>query len=140
MKRVILLFSLVAFMSAAGRQAVYAQSGTELRHQYVMKHLKLDKATAEKFSPVCMEFLKEMKAAEAEYDKLKKKYKELEKNGTLTNAQAEQLLKAKFAKDEAELAVRRKYVDKFKAVLPMKKVYYAFDYANDKKSKVQGTE
>lgn len=138
MKKLSLLFALILSISFAGRQAVYAQSGTELRHQYVMKNLKLDKATAEKFSPVCMSFLKEMKEAEAEYDKLKKKYKDMEKGGTLTNSQAEQLINAKLTADEAELAVRRKYVEKFKAVLPLKKVYYAFDLANDKKSKVQG--
>ncbi|MDE7378454.1 MAG: hypothetical protein K2N13_05755 [Paraprevotella sp.] len=115
-----------------------AQSNLELRHQYVMKNLKLNKELTGKFSPVCKNYLEELKIAKSEYSKLKDKYKDAEKNGTLTNGQAEQLLNAKFEADAKELAVRKKYYEEFKKVLPLKKVYYAFDLANDKKSKVKG--
>ncbi len=115
-----------------------AQSNLELRHQYVVKNLKLNKELTGKFSPVCKSYLEELKVAKSEYSKLKDKYKDAGKNGTLTNGQAEQLLNAKFEADAKELAVRKKYYEEFKKVLPLKKVYYAFDLANDKKSKVKG--
>lgn len=115
-----------------------AQSNLELRHQYIMKNLKLNKELTGKFSPVCKSYLEELKVAKSEYSKLKDKYKDAEKNGTLTNGQAEQLLNAKFEADAKELVVRKKYYEEFKKVIPLKKVYYAFDLANDKKSKVKG--
>lgn len=115
-----------------------AQSNLELRHQYVMKNLKLNKEQTAKFSPVCKSYLEELKKAKADYDKLKDKYKEAEKSGTLTNGQAEQLLNAKFEAEAKELTVKKKFYEEFKKVLPLKKVYYAFDLANDKKSKVRG--
>lgn len=115
-----------------------AQSNLELRHQYIVKNLKLNKEQTGKFSPVCKNYLEELKVAKSEYSKLKDKYKDAEKNGTLTNGQAEQLLNAKFEADAKELAVRKKYYEEFKKVIPLKKVYYAFDLANDKKSKVKG--
>lgn len=116
-----------------------AQSNQELRYQYVMKNLKLDKSTATKFGPVLKNYLQELKQAKSGHSKLKDKYKDLEKAGTLTNGQAEQLLNAKFDADAKELVVKKKFYAEFKAVLPLKKVYYAFDLANDKKSKVRGT-
>lgn len=118
---------------------VSAQSNRELRYQYVMKNLKLDKTATAKFGPLLKSYLEELKQAKSGYDKLKDKYKDMEKAGTLTNGQAEQLLNAKFDADAKELAVKKKYYAEFKTVLPLKKVYYAFDLANDKKSKVQGT-
>ncbi|MCM1107669.1 MAG: hypothetical protein NC388_01305 [Clostridium sp.] len=115
-----------------------AQSNLELRHQYVMKNLKLNKELSAKFSPVCKSYLEALKQAKSGYSKLKDKYKDAEKNGTLTNGQAEQLLNAKMEADAKELEVKKKYYEEFKKVLPLKKVYYAFDLANDKKSKVKG--
>lgn len=126
------LLSCIAF------SPVMAQTNQELRYQYVMKNLKLDKTTSAKFGPVLKNYLQELKQAKSAYSKLKDKYKDMEKAGTLTNGQAEQLLNAKFDADAKELVVKKKFYTEFKTVLPLKKIYYAFDLANDKKSKVRG--
>ncbi len=115
------------------------QTNRELRYEYVMKNLKLDKQAAAQFGPLLKNYLEELKQAKAAYSKLKDKYKDMEKAGTLTNGQAEQLLNAKFDAEAKELMVKKKFYTEFKAVLPLKKIYYAFDLANDKKSKVQST-
>lgn len=139
MRKTLLLICALA-LAFATTQPLAAQSNQELRYQYVMKNLKLDKTASAKFGPVLKNYLKELKEAKSGYSKLKDKYKDMEKAGTLTNGQAEQLLNAKFDAETKELAVKKKYYTEFKNVLPLKKVYYAFDLANDKKSKVRGNQ
>lgn len=139
MRKTLLLICALA-LAFATTQPLAAQSNQELRYQYVMKNLKLDKTASAKFGPVLKNYLKELKEAKSGYSKLKDKYKDMEKAGTLTNGQAEQLLNAKFDAETKELAVKKKYYTEFKNVLPLKKVYYAFDLANDKKSKVRGSQ
>ena len=80
------LLSCIAF------SPVMSQTNQELRYQYVMKNLKLDKTTSAKFGPVLKNYLQELKQAKSAYSKLKDKYKDMEKAGTLTNGQADILL------------------------------------------------
>ncbi len=117
-----------------------AQTNRQLRHAYVMKNLNLNKEQTARFGPVLKAYLDELKEAKSNYDKLKDKYRDMEKAGMLTNSQAEQMLNAKFDADAKELVVKKKFYVEFKKVLPLKKVWYAFDLANDKKSKVRGEE
>lgn len=130
----------IALLACLYTNHVMAQTNRELRHQYVMKNLKLDKKTATQFAPLLKQYLDELKVAKSAYDDLKDKYKEMEKAGVITNGQAEQLLNAKFECDAKELVVKKKFYAEWRKVLPLKKVYYAFDLANDKKSKVRGEE
>lgn len=116
-----------------------AQSKLEKRYAYTLKNLRLDKATEAKFAPVLRAYLKEKKEAGDIYDDLKKKYKAAEKAGTLTDAQATQLLNAKIDSEGKVLIVKRKYQAEFLKYLKPKKVYYAFDFAGDKISKIDGT-
>ena len=97
-------------------------------------------ATAEKFGPVLKSYLTDKKEAEDIYDDVKDKYKAAEKAGTLTDAQATELLNAKFESAEKELAVKKKYLAEFRKILKPKKVYYAFDLASDKMSKIDGKD
>lgn len=139
MKRlVITLFSAVLLFTLS--LPVHAQSKLEKRYAYTLKQLRLDKATEAKFAPILRAYLTERKEAGDIYDDLKKKFKAAEKAGTLTDAQATQLLNAKLDSEGKELIVKRKYLGEFKKVLPPKKIYYAFDYANDKIAKIDGKE
>jgi len=137
MKKII--FVLVAIF-VIGTTQTFAQSKLEKRYSYTLKNLHLDKKTEAQFAPILKAYLTEKKAAGDIYDDVKKKYKAAEKAGTLTDAQATQLLNAKIQSEQKELDVRKKYLPEFQKVLKPKKVYYAFDFANDKMSKIDGKE
>lgn len=132
-----LMATLVLSMSAT---PLYAKSKLEKRYEYTLRGLKLDKATEAKFAPVLKAYLTEKKAANQAYDDLKDKYKTMEKAGTLTDAQAKQLLDAKFEAEAKELTVKKKYYAEFSKLLKPKKVWYAFDLSNDKMSKIEGRD
>ena len=110
------------------------------RHAYVLKNLELDKKTEAALSPVLMKYLQDKKEANKKYDDLKDKYKSAEKAGTLTNAQATELLNAKFERDAKELAVKKRYYTEFLKILKPKTVWYVFDLSNDKKEKIDGKD
>ena len=131
----LLFFSLFALASPA-----FAQSKLEKRYAYTLRNLHLDKKTEAQFAPVLKAYLTEKKAAGDIYDDVKKKYKAAEKAGTLTDAQATQMLNAKDKSEQQELEVRKKYIPDFQKYLKPKKVYYAFDFANDKMSKIDGKD
>lgn len=131
---------LLAALLLVGTASVFAQSKLEKRYAYTLKNLHLDKKTEAQFAPVLKAYLTEKKAAGDIYDDLKKKYKAAEKAGTLTDAQATQLLNAKLTSEQKELVVRKKYISEFLKILKPKKVYYALDYANDKLSKIEGKD
>lgn len=137
MKKII--FVLVAIF-VIGTTQTFAQSKLEKRYSYTLKNLHLDKKTEAQFAPILKAYLTEKKVAGDIYDDVKKKYKAAEKAGTLTDAQATQLLNAKIQSEQKELDVRKKYLPEFQKVLKPKKVYYAFDFANDKMSKIDGKE
>ena len=119
---------------------VSAGEKLEKRYEYTLRKLKLDKATAAKFGPVLHKYLEERKAAGDKYDELKDKYKSAIKAGTLTDAQGTALMEAKLEAETRELAAKKKYYPEFKKYLKGNKVYLAFDYANDKMSKIEGTK
>ncbi len=123
-----------------GTTQAFAQSKLEKRYTYTLKNLHLDKKTEAQFAPVLKAYLTEKKAAGDIYDDVKKKYKAAEKAGTLTDTQATQLLNAKIESEQKELDVRKKYLPEFQKVLKPKKVYYAFDLAGDKMSKIDGKD
>ena len=138
MKRIILL--LVVSLALTATTSVYAKTKLEKRYEYTLRKLKLDKATEAKFGPVLKAYLTERKAANDVYDDIKDKYKSAEKAGTITDAQAKQLMDAKLESEAKELAAKKKYYPEFAKILKMKKVWYAFEYANDKMSKIEGRD
>lgn len=134
-----LLFPLLTFaLLSLVPPSVHAQSKLERRYAYTLKNLHLNKETEAKFAPVLKAYLKERKEANDKYDDLKDKYKSAEKAGTITDAQATQLLDAKLECAGRELEVKKKYYVEFAKVLKPKKIYYAFDLAGDKMSKIEG--
>ncbi|MBR1682905.1 MAG: hypothetical protein IJ700_06065 [Bacteroidaceae bacterium] len=136
----ILISLLTALFLLSVPATLQAGSKLEKRYDYTLKMLKLDKATEAKFAPVLRAYLTEKKAANDPYDNLKDKYKAAEKAGTLTDSQATQLLEAKMEADAKELEVKKKYYVEFKKVLKPKKIWYAFDYASEKLSKIEGKD
>ena len=137
MKKIAILL-LAAFL--VGIVPASAQKKLEKRYAYTLKKLKLNKETEAQFAPVLRAYLTEKKAANEKYDDLKDKYKAAEKAGTLTDSQATQLLDAKFECDAAELVVKKKYYEEFKKILKPKKIFYAFDYASEKLSVIEGRD
>ncbi len=139
MKKIVILL-VSAFLFGISVTPVSAQKKLEKRYEYTLKNLRLNKETEAKFAPVLRAYLTEKKAANEKYDNLKDKYKAAEKAGTLTDSQATQLLDAKFECDAKELDVKKKYYEEFKKILKPKKIFYAFDYASEKLSKIEGRE
>ncbi|MCR5819898.1 MAG: hypothetical protein K6F94_02955 [Bacteroidaceae bacterium] len=133
MKKILTIIAAFFLLAAQPSQAA---SKLEKRYAYTLKHLKLDKTTEAKFGPVLHKYLEERKAANDIYDDVKDKYKAAEKAGTLTPAQGLALVEAKLESDTKMIAVRKKYLAEFKKVLKGNKIYYAFDYSNDKMSKI----
>ena len=122
-----IIFALLALF-IVGTTQVFAQTKTEKRYTYTMKNLHLDKKTEAAFSPILKAYLNERKAAGDIYDDVKKKY------------QAKQLFEAKLESETKELAAKKKYFPEFLKVLKPKKVWYAFDLANDKMTTIDGSD
>ena len=139
MKKVILTLMTAAMLFGVAISAA-AQSKTEKRYDYIIKNLRLDQKTEAAFGPILKAYLNERKAAGDIYDDVKDKYKAAEKAGTLTDAQAKQLFEAKLESETKELAAKKKYYPEFLKVLKPKKVWYAFDLANEKMSKIEGRD
>ena len=131
---------LLAAFLFVGTTQVLAQSKTEKRYAYTLKNLHLEKKTEAQFGPILKAYLNERKAAGDIYDNVKKKFKAAEKAGTITDAQAKQLFEAKLESETKELAAKKKYYPEFLKVLKPKKVWYAFDLANDKMTKIDGRD
>jgi len=137
MKRFLSILLVAVFALTAANVSLSAKSKLEKRYEYTLFKLKLDKQTEARFAPVLKAYLTEKKAANDPYDDLKKKYQAAEDAGTLTDSQARQLLDAKFEAEAKELAIKKKYYTEFCKILKLKKVWYAFDYSNDKMSKIE---
>lgn len=102
------------------------------RITYVLKNLKLDKATQGKLKPVLVKYYEEVSASKKENKALKDKLSAAEDAGKLTATQCDQLFDSKQAQETAELAIRKKYYAQFKTILTPQKAYQAIKLANDK--------
>lgn len=119
---------------------VQAGQKAELRVTYVLQNIGVKRDVQAKLKPLLISYQTDKKAANKEYDDMKAKLKPSIDAGTITEKQANALLRAKWLADEKELAVKRQYEEKFKTVLSAKKTYLCFDLLNDKKSKMLGKE
>lgn len=90
-----------------------------LRIAFLTKYLELTPAESEKFWPI----YNEMRAAgKAEMDKFKEQLDKADPS-TMNDADLERLLNAQMENEQTMLNVRKAYMQKFKAVLPMQKVW-----------------
>lgn len=140
MKHTLAITLTAALLALGTATPALAQTKLEKRYTYTLSNLHLDKQTEARFGPVLRAYLTERKAANDIFDTVKDKYKAAEKAGTLTDAQAKQLMEAKLESDQKELDAKRKYYPEFLKILKAKKVWYAFDLAGDKMSKIEGKE
>ena len=139
MKRFTLVLCTLTLAFCLGLRAKAASpTKAEKRIAYTLKNLKLNEAQRKSITPILQAYLAEIKEAKKTYSALRDKYKTAIDKGTLTDSQAEQLLKAKFAFDIKAAGIRQKYMPKLATAIPYKKVYYCFDFINDKMSKIEG--
>lgn len=123
----------IALSFTFGNVTGQAQTAKEkAKCAYVIKNVKLDKAKQSPFSTTFYEYLKERKQARAPFEDMKDKLKDNIKAGTITEAQAQQLLNNKWIADEKEVQVRKKYTPIFVKIIGAKKTYDVFRFANDK--------
>lgn len=108
------------------------------RIAYTIKNLKLNNEQKTALTPMLASYLAEVKAAKETYSNLKDKLKNAIDKGTLTDSQAQQLMKAKYEFEAKEVTIKQKYMTKFASAIPYKKVYVCFDLINDKMSKIEG--
>ena len=92
MKRNILLLTLFVGLLACG-QTVMAQNSTKQIAQFnhVMKGLKLDKATKDKFRPILIKYYDEIASVKKSHSALKDKYQQADDQGKLTDEQCDLL-------------------------------------------------
>lgn len=137
MKSISFFLTALSFVLMTNHTAQAAEpSKSAKRIAYTIKNLKLNDQQAKALQPILAQYLSEMKVAKKAYKELEDKYKRDIDNGTLTDKAATALLTAKFDCDGKELAVKKKFLPKFQASIPSKKVYLLFDFINDKMSKI----
>ena len=129
----------ILFLLCCGIDAQAGQKA-DMRVPYVLQNIGVKRDVQAKLKPLLVSYLADKKAASKEYENMKDKLKPSIEAGTITEKQANALLRAKWLADEKELAVKRQYEEKFKSVLSAKKTYLCFDLLNDKKSKMLGKD
>lgn len=127
---------LLSAFTALPTVAQKSDKNIELKTNYVIRELKLNKTKAAQFKPLCIAYLKDMRTAKSTYSTLKDDLKKAIKSKSITEAQAEKLIAAHNTSDEKEVQVKKKHTPLFRKVLSAKETYYAFDYAGDSMKKV----
>ncbi len=140
MKKILSLCLLALVIAMGNVSEAQAGKKSEMRINYVLKNLGVSSSVQAKLRPLLESYHKDKKTANKEYDALKDKYRISMDSGTLTDKQAQALLDAKWVADQKELVVKKQYEQKFKTVLPVKKVWFCFDLLNDSKSKMSGNK
>jgi len=82
---------------------------------FITEKLELTPAESEKFWPLYNEF-------DRERTQLRKEYRAKRKAGADTDSEAEELILSNFESQEKLIALKRTYFEKYKAVLPIKKL------------------
>lgn len=133
MKRNILLLAMFIGMLTCGQSAI-AQSSTKQQAQFshVMKGLKLDKETRDKFRPLLIKYYDEIASVKKSHSALKNKHQKADDEGKLTDEQCDLLFNSKHKQEIDELNVRKKYYEEFKKVLTVQQAYKAIRLSNDK--------
>lgn len=134
----IFLIALIATLALSNN--VQAQSKRAARVKYVLENMDIDGAQQKKLKPLLEKYLEEKKIQTAPYEDMKDDLKPKIEAGSLSDKQADKLLKLKWEADQKELNLKKQYEVKFRTVLSASKTYRCFDLLNDKKSKYLGTK
>lgn len=138
MNRILSTLLVVLFTAHATCSMAATPTKTDKRVTYTITNLRLNAQQQQALKPLLYAYLADLKEAKKQEKSLEKKYESSIKNNTLTDAQAKQLLDARWPSDARELEVKKKYCPKFMAVIPAKKVFRLFGLINDKMSKIDG--
>ncbi len=129
---IVIALSLILGMTFASTTCMAQTAKEKAKCAYVIKNIKLDKAKQDQFSTLFYAYLKEKKQVTSVFDDMKDNLKDNIDKGTITEAQAQQLLNNRWTADEKEVQVRKKYSPLFTKMLGAKQAYYVFKFANDK--------
>ena len=128
----IFLTAILGLVMTLPAQQVFASEKDDAHVSYVLKNLKLSKEDAVKVKPLLYAYYKEMSNAKANHKALKEKYAKAEDTGKLTAAQCDELFESKQKQEMTQLAIRKSYYAKMKAILPPAKAYKLMKLTNDK--------
>lgn len=132
MKHYMLIAAILFCMTALIPLSATAGGKQEARITYVLKNLKLKGDAQAKFKPLLTSYFKELSDIKAPHKALKEKWAAAIDDDKLSAAQCDQLLESKMKQEEAELALRRKYYQKFKTAVTAQQAYKALKLSDDK--------
>lgn len=134
MKKIITLILLTCILCTF-TLSVTAGEKQDKRVSYILSGIKVSKDKAQQLQPVVAEFVDRLHANKKKHDALKEKYAKAEEEGKLTDAQADELMQSKFAKDAAENQIRKTYYNRFKALIGAAKARKILSLSDDKLKK-----
>jgi len=118
--------ALLALFTLVGVAGMAQKKGTHINHRLakadsiLIVKLELTDAEQKAFLPLYHEFVKEKKANRKKYFSSEVKGKK--KIDELSEEELDQVIQQRFAFKQADLDIQKKYHEKFKKVLPIKKV------------------
>ncbi len=118
----LLVFHTMAFAQNKGPRDNMRHKFAHAQFNEVKKALKLDEATANKFESIYNAYLEEL-AKQAQHEKQRFTKGAID---SLSNEQAEKIIKNRFKRAEKMIAVREKYYDAFKKVLSPKQILVVY--------------
>lgn len=131
-KNILMLCSILLFASTTisaqgkGPGGNMKQRFANAQFNEVKRALQLDEATTAKFELIYKEYLTELgKLAQGEKERLGKG-----RIDSLTNDQAEKIIKKRFQRAEQMVNIREKYYDAFKKVLTPKQILIVYQTEN----------
>lgn len=107
-------------LSAQKGEAAAGERLKEYRKQFIINELGLSKAEAEKFWPVYSRMLSELKDNRRKEKEVKAKLNA--GSGNLSDADASAALDEIMALEAANLAIRKRYIEEFKKLIPIQKI------------------
>lgn len=117
---------LLALFTLAGVSGMTQKKGDNINHRLAkadsifIKKLELTEAEQKAFLPLYHEYVREKKENRMKYFTSNKKGKK--KMNELTDQELDEIIQKRFAFKQADLDIQKKYHQKFKQVLPMKKL------------------
>ena len=112
---ILVLCLLVSSYAQAQKRGNKQERIKSLRIAFITEKLQLTPAEVENFWPLYNEFEKKRSS-------LRKEYRQDRKTGELTDDEAEKQISSNFENQEKLIALKRTYFEKFKKILPVKKV------------------
>ncbi|MGI9204175.1 MAG: hypothetical protein ACR2Q3_09200 [Woeseiaceae bacterium] len=97
---------------------------------YIRENIRLTEAEAEQFWPLYREYRSDLLPVQDRYVTLMADYMRQYRTGVLTNAYAEDMLNSFFDIKNDLLRTRKKYIRKFKRIMPMLKVARFYQMEN----------